>query len=422
MGLDSEMEFDVHSDDAKKLSIPKLISCLKWCFQPSDFAVVEQILESREQRLEKEHGELDLKFHLLEDELKMYKRRVVELQKRNRDLESARRKADVQIEARKKNFEKLESWVRKLEEDTALLSKEPLFSARVDGKVTAGVADASFSEAMEEKKGSLQTQGHPVDKVHVMEVKESDPSDLIKKDEKPIKKELVSEATCLNNMMSSPMPTSRSTTPGEIIEISDSDDDMPKGKSSLLPCKRRHELHESDDDAPIGKHKREQLQEPIHAPAVGISDKGKSCTPSRQNCVYDLSESSDDSDSTSEQNPEKETWNSEADMLSSFEKKHELCLKAVCALYRNKCFEEKSLKWSLSSNNREFDKSEALRGTSLAEFLINGDPKGKLNKTITELKNHDPKGLDDCRRLATLYSKQLFKFYRTLYLPNINLH
>lgn len=52
------------------------------------------------------------------------------------------------------------------------------------------------------------------------------------------------------------------------------------------------------------------------------------------------------------------------------------------------------------------------RGTTLAEFLIDGDPKGKLTKSKMELMAYDPKGLDDCRRLAIEHSKQLFEIYQ----------
>ncbi|XP_043716529.1 uncharacterized protein LOC122664664 [Telopea speciosissima] len=108
----------------------------------------------------------------------------------------------------------------------------------------------------------------------------------------------------------------------------------------------------------------------------------------------------------------KSGWTFEADMLSSFQKDPELCMKAVCALYRQQTAEEKSVKGSLYMNNRGFSKFDAIRGTNLAEFLLDGDPMGELKKTVEELEKHMSGGLDECRRLASHYSKQLFKIYQ----------
>ncbi|XP_010261492.1 PREDICTED: uncharacterized protein LOC104600314 isoform X2 [Nelumbo nucifera] len=118
----------------------------------------------------------------------------------------------------------------------------------------------------------------------------------------------------------------------------------------------------------------------------------------------------------------KSGWEYEADMLSSFEKDSELCLKAVCALYRQQTSEEKSAKGSLYYNNRGFNKFDALRGTTLAEFLTDGDPRGDLKKSVEELERFDPRALEECKRLAAKYSKQLFNIYQNkedpLFLPS----
>ncbi|KAJ4955039.1 hypothetical protein NE237_011822 [Protea cynaroides] len=111
-------------------------------------------------------------------------------------------------------------------------------------------------------------------------------------------------------------------------------------------------------------------------------------------------------------------WTFEADMLSSFQKDPELCMKAVCAVYRQQTAEEKSLKGSLYLNNRGFSKFDAVRGTNLAEFLLDGEPRGELKKTVEDLEKHMPGGLDECRRLASHYSKQLFKIYQNKEDPN----
>ncbi|BFG23466.1 hypothetical protein CerSpe_097400 [Prunus speciosa] len=118
----------------------------------------------------------------------------------------------------------------------------------------------------------------------------------------------------------------------------------------------------------------------------------------------------------------KSKWEFEADMLAAFGKDPYLCMKAVCALYRQQTCEEKISKGSLCNNYRGFSKFDALRGSMLAEFLTGGDPNGDVNKTVKELEEYDPRGVEQCRTLASRYSKQLFEIYNNkedpLFLPS----
>ncbi|XP_021729025.1 nucleolar protein dnt1-like [Chenopodium quinoa] len=104
-------------------------------------------------------------------------------------------------------------------------------------------------------------------------------------------------------------------------------------------------------------------------------------------------------------------WISEADMLSDFGKNPELCMKAVCAIYRQQTNEEKACKASIVSNGRGFSKFDATRGTYLGEFLTDGVPNGDLVKSVEELQKYHPSGVEECRSLADRYSKQLFNIY-----------
>lgn len=104
-------------------------------------------------------------------------------------------------------------------------------------------------------------------------------------------------------------------------------------------------------------------------------------------------------------------WISEGDMLSDFGKNPELCMRAVCALYRQQTNEEKACKASIIPNGRGFSKFDATRGTILGEFLTDGDPDGDLVKSVEELQARHPNGLEECRKFADHYSKQLFKIY-----------
>lgn len=52
---------------------------------------------------------------------------------------------------------------------------------------------------------------------------------------------------------------------------------------------------------------------------------------------------------------------SKADMLAAFGKDPELCMKAVCALYRQQTSEEQMSKGALLSNQRGFNKFDAYK-------------------------------------------------------------
>ncbi|KAI3508359.1 hypothetical protein L1887_23365 [Cichorium endivia] len=105
-------------------------------------------------------------------------------------------------------------------------------------------------------------------------------------------------------------------------------------------------------------------------------------------------------------------WDLEGDMLADFGKDPELCMKAVCALYRQQTADEKAGKVTIYYNERGFSQPDAKRASKLAEFLTDGDSGGDLNKTVEELKEYDSKGIKLCIHLATKYSKQLFEIYQ----------
>ncbi|CAI9094257.1 OLC1v1029960C1 [Oldenlandia corymbosa var. corymbosa] len=90
----------------------------------------------------------------------------------------------------------------------------------------------------------------------------------------------------------------------------------------------------------------------------------------------------------------KETgWKSAADMLSAFQNDFEPCMAAVCALYRKRLSSEKFNTSTLflgdSAAMREVIDSYCSLKT-LAEYLINGDPKNKLTKTAAEVQQEAP--------------------------------
>ncbi|KAL4651460.1 hypothetical protein ACB092_01G161400 [Castanea dentata] len=113
-----------------------------------------------------------------------------------------------------------------------------------------------------------------------------------------------------------------------------------------------------------------------------------------------------------QRNRDNQKWEFEANMLEEFRKDEELCMEAVCALYRQHTSVKRSPFGFSLPNNRGFKNFDVARGTTLAEFLIAGDPQKKLRKSVAELEKHDHKGLSDCRRLAVTHAKQLFEIYQ----------
>ncbi|KVI07110.1 uncharacterized protein LOC112509782 isoform X2 [Cynara cardunculus var. scolymus] len=105
-------------------------------------------------------------------------------------------------------------------------------------------------------------------------------------------------------------------------------------------------------------------------------------------------------------------WDLEGDMLADFGKDPELCMRAVCALYRQQTADEKASKETIYQNERGFSQCDASRASKVAEFLIDGDAGGDMSKTVEELKRYDSKGIKLCMALAAKYSKQLFEIYQ----------
>ncbi|XP_066313536.1 uncharacterized protein [Miscanthus floridulus] len=105
-------------------------------------------------------------------------------------------------------------------------------------------------------------------------------------------------------------------------------------------------------------------------------------------------------------------WDYEADMLAAFGEHPELCLKAVCAIYRKQTEDEQVEKASLVHNKQGFSNKDAPRGSRIAEFLLDGDRVGPLKKTVSDLDEYDRYAFEFCRKVASHYSKQLFAIYQ----------
>ncbi|CAI0546653.1 unnamed protein product [Linum tenue] len=108
---------------------------------------------------------------------------------------------------------------------------------------------------------------------------------------------------------------------------------------------------------------------------------------------------------------QKFNWESVGEMQSDFGKDNELCMRAVCALYRQQTCDEQVAKNTFHSNKRGFSQSHGSRASKIAAFLI--DSNGDLSKSVEELRAYDPKAVDKCRDWALHYANQLFNIYKS---------
>ncbi|KAH9621156.1 hypothetical protein KSS87_006343 [Heliosperma pusillum] len=93
-----------------------------------------------------------------------------------------------------------------------------------------------------------------------------------------------------------------------------------------------------------------------------------------------------------------------ADMVLACQKDPEFCTKAICALFRNGL---------LSSGQKGFEKRDMDRGIALAKYLVDGDPNSDKKKSVDELKQRYPDGLDTCKKLVLVFSDKLFDIFKS---------
>lgn len=94
---------------------------------------------------------------------------------------------------------------------------------------------------------------------------------------------------------------------------------------------------------------------------VGLEESTSSSDSDDSDCSSDFDAEINGLLSKYQKKGENKRWDSEADMVAAFEKDPELCLNAVCAIYRQHMLVWKSLDVSTLSNNRGFNKLDAPR-------------------------------------------------------------
>jgi hypothetical protein len=126
---------------------------------------------------------------------------------------------------------------------------------------------------------------------------------------------------------------------------------------------------EDDDSEEFGSDSEGESLGGFIVGSSDVSDADDACSEKKD--VSDENTDFDEVLSKHQRNQDhKLKWEFEADILAAFGKDTELCMKAVCALYRQQTSEEKSSKEAFYSNHRGFDKFDAPRYASECIVLI----------------------------------------------------
>ncbi|XP_021754314.1 nucleoprotein TPR-like [Chenopodium quinoa] len=193
--------------------------------------------------------------------------------------------------------------------------------------------------------------------------------------------------------------------PVEIWSVSDEKSASSRPCAHQSPSTSTHvvDLCSSDDDGELPSPKGLKRKLSTSEDPLGIRTHMESISPSKKTmaalkpCEQQVGVSLDEkyqglvTDVHGESGSSNKIWDHEADLLDDLQKNTVLCMEGLCALYRQKML-------------------YALRATNLAKFLT--DAQGGLIKTLTDLEKFDPKGADDCKKIALAHSKQLFDIYK----------
>lgn len=107
-------------------------------------------------------------------------------------------------------------------------------------------------------------------------------------------------------------------------------------------------------------------------------------------------------------------WEVDQDLLDSFDGDPELCLEAICALYRQHklLLSSKPTNTNLSLGERGSKPDYSSKVIALAEYLIDEDPEGRMKKSVAELEQLDPVAVGECIDIAKQHYKQVFEIYK----------
>nr|GMD91741.1 uncharacterized protein LOC109164918 isoform X2 [Ipomoea batatas] len=179
-------------------------------------------------------------------------------------------------------------------------------------------------------------------------------------------------------------------------------------KKEKRAVKRKRSLRKSHDGgvSPRKKMYLHDLQDrrvSSRSSSRGDGSKVGAVAPSKGGSSVD----SEDSDTYLEsQKARGGPWLLEPDMCLAFEDDPELCMDAVCALYRLQL----SLPLSLKRLDKELDivRYTTITLFQVAKYLIHDHPENKLKRSVAEVSKDV---IVECKRLALHHSGELFRVY-----------
>ncbi|KAL5747629.1 hypothetical protein ACOSQ2_024926 [Xanthoceras sorbifolium] len=439
-----DIEDDYDFDDPSR-TIGELIWRLRLCFRDSDLAKAESVLTARENKMKEEIGTCDRANQRLKNELKI--------------MERDKRKAESEAERWMTKYRLLESRLSKLEADAELLKSKNL-GVRVSGGNGENVGVEAYVDSAAARNVGLAPDGSGRTPTRcIVEIIDSD-----------------DEFASGGNLIGKKSTSQRVANTAHLDQKSlQNGTEMRKRKhdSSLSVSENENNAGAIVGNTLTGDCNRNKLQKVIHVHDGSPNNHGSATdnkvetyfTPSShfpvtlRQCeekmgaehaarnlmsefLSNVCGGCDDEDSSSSSCSSSDSdddvninfdfsqlisqqydkkWEDEIDVFVSLRKDDELCLKAVCALYRQQTSLGTSPRNLSSSSSRGFNHLDVLRGTTLAKFLIDGNPQGMLKKSVPELLQFDRNGLGDCRRIASNHSKQILEIYKKkedpLFLP-----
>nr|XP_019070964.1 uncharacterized protein LOC101263537 isoform X2 [Solanum lycopersicum] len=454
-----EFEPMLSSSISQASSIPELILYLKSAFRDKEFSLVEGILMDRDKQLreeklnmenqlkdmQRENEELKNGKAEVEAKLKMYLGKFKELESRVslQEVETAKtRTVDVSV-------------IHKMAEDADVVE--------VNSKASGAAGDLQEKQLSPPRAPPVDSTGNG-NGIGNGKSRDEDPLliNLVCENGAPTIDPSACEAEgVVKKNFNTAVGRAGSSI---VVHISDSDDENAKacvsksndvGRNSTFPhqikeqdvketsvSKRKRSLCDSDNGggSSFGKLKTRSIQElnrdgklsfshdnshkPVFVRRCDDKDGGKSYSQlsSRRSDLYKLDGSGDDSSSDSENDPlsdksmnmliqkvtKRKIFSSEDDLRLSFEKDPELCMNAICALYRHQISPNISSKGLFATKSQGLSLSDKISIAALGEYLIDGDPENKLRKAVEEVR---PKDHAECKRLATKYCDQLYQIY-----------
>ncbi|XP_031130207.1 uncharacterized protein LOC116031968 [Ipomoea triloba] len=406
MGFESIPGKGVSTGITASSSASEVVDFLRTSFQRMDFSLGQKILTDRENALKAEIESLKkanesaqkvLEFEncKMGVELQRLKKENIDLGENNarlkreiEELKAEKKEVEERLEASEERYAWLDKRVSRMEEDLAFVAtKVPNVSNiadKLDDELSFGTQN-HLGPSATKVGGSSSSPTNEVPYVVLLSDDEDENHEMPLDDAEILGKSGMGLGPKMNELKGESLQRKR---------IFGNDDD---GDSSSFCVQKRKLLHETEVT-------------PVFDSPKNHGDARMSGYESiaRVKCEAIVSPMAGKSTASSHLNlkPQKVgsgPWLDQNEMRLAFDDDCELCMSAVCALYRKLI----SAPLSMKPMDRGFDSNDEL-GVELAKYLIDDHPENKLNRAMSEISKV---AIEQSKRLALKYSGQLFRIY-----------